>query len=150
MSAAKPIDLDAMERALAECTPRPWSTSGAGELGEITVRGPDDEMLAQGSGDGCEVLTYQRPAADARAIVAAVNAAPQLVALARAVVAYASAYSRWDEAERRAACASERKYPKALDAAMEANATAQKARAALLTLAAGLTTTTRDRANGEE
>jgi hypothetical protein len=113
-----PIDLDALDAALARRAPGGWR-----------------EMDGDVPGD-------------ARAIVAAIAAAPQLVALARAVVAYASAYSQWDEAERRAACASERKYQKALDEAMEANATAQKARAALLTLAAGFTTT-RDRASGE-
>lgn len=133
-----PLDLDALERAVAERT-----TKGELEITEwcdtaccAVINGALEVKCASGRVD-----------ADARAIVAAINASPQLIAIARAATAYADAYSRWDDAERRAACASERQYEKALDAAKEAGADALNARAALFRLAASITTA---RASGEE
>lgn len=87
------IDLDAIAAALAERTPGKWSTSGAGEHGENTVRGPDDEMIAQG-------MSMDHAEADARAIVALVNAGDALLRVARAAKAMVDARDAASDASR--------------------------------------------------
>jgi hypothetical protein len=111
-----PIDLDALDAAMARRAPGGWR-----------------EMDGDVPGD-------------ARAIVAAIAAAPQLVALARAVVAYAdaeraceAARNAWHETTRRSreSGVKGREYESAMNAR-------DTARDVMLTLAAGFTANTRN------
>jgi hypothetical protein len=85
--------LDRLEALHAQATPGPWSQHPSD--GEYVIAGvTDNDGEFDYAVDVCDTYTFRKanPAADAAAIVAAVNALPLLVAAVRAAYALAEAW----------------------------------------------------------